>query len=337
MAKRMNLIDIIKGIMIAFIIITHFQFAYPDDYRKFGFFYYIDMAVPVFMIITGYLTSLSFERNRIRNIRTAWSIKSIAPKILRFLIPFAITFAIELPFLVFKNNYSLWQALLAFFCGGVGPGSYYTPVMIQFVFFAPVIYWIIKKYDLWGTVYCFVFTAVYEAVAYCVGLPDGVYKILAFRYVSLFAFGCFIAIGKRELKNVTLVIIFVIGIVWQTALNYIPLQPILMNQAWARVNYLSSLFVFPILYLLIKKAGNSDVTIHPLQDLGKASYNIFLVQMVFYAIGPSSIVYKFVKSSVLQLILCILICTVAGYCFYMLENQLTSRLIKKIRKNDSVH
>lgn len=46
-SKRSNLLDIIKGLMIVFIIITHFGFSYPDDYRKFGFFYWIDMAVPV--------------------------------------------------------------------------------------------------------------------------------------------------------------------------------------------------------------------------------------------------------------------------------------------------
>ena len=69
MIRRMNLIDIIKGIMIIFIIITHFQFAFPEDYKKYGFFYYVDMAVPVFMIISGYLASLSLEKNKIEDIK----------------------------------------------------------------------------------------------------------------------------------------------------------------------------------------------------------------------------------------------------------------------------
>ena len=146
MTKRLNLIDIVKGVMIVFVIISHFHFDYPDDYRKFGFFYYIDMAVPVFMIITGYLTALSFERNlKEVNIKSSLSVKYIAPKLLRFLIPFTIAFIIELPVLILIKGYSIWQIVLAFLEGGMGPRSYYTPVMIQLIFGAPVIYLIIKN------------------------------------------------------------------------------------------------------------------------------------------------------------------------------------------------
>ena len=334
MVKRMNLIDVIKGIMIVFVIITHFHFAYPDDYRRFGFFYYIDMAMPVFMIISGYLTTLSFERNRIDNIKKAWSVKYIVPKLLRFIIPFTIMYIIELPDLILIKGYSIGLVTQLFFDGGVGPGAYYTPVMIQLIFMAPVINWIIKKYDLRGVLYCFLFTAIYEAGSYCLGLPSDVYRMLAFRYVSLFSFGCFIAIGKKRINRYMLTLLFLIGIVWQTALNYIPLHPILMNQDWARVNYLSSLFVFPVMYLLIPKATNSNLTLHPLQDVGKASYNIFLVQMFFYSSRLSASVYDSVKSRTLQLMLCILFCTLVGYLFYIFENRLTSRIIKAIRKNN---
>lgn len=69
--ERYNLLDIIKGIMILFIIITHFQFVYPDDYKKYGFFFWIDMAVPVFMVITGYLYALQYEKKNIESFEQA--------------------------------------------------------------------------------------------------------------------------------------------------------------------------------------------------------------------------------------------------------------------------
>jgi len=46
-------IDLLKTISILFVVITHF--AYPSDFRqKLLFPFYIDMAVPIFMIISGY-------------------------------------------------------------------------------------------------------------------------------------------------------------------------------------------------------------------------------------------------------------------------------------------
>lgn len=84
MNKRSNLLDIIKGLMIVFIIITHFRFVYPGDYQKYGFFFYIDMAVPVFMIITAYLSAMQFEKKGIDTFEKDWSKAIIIPKMLRF-------------------------------------------------------------------------------------------------------------------------------------------------------------------------------------------------------------------------------------------------------------
>lgn len=103
MNRRSNLLDIIKGLMIIFIIITHFRFVYPDDYLKYGFFFWIDMAVPVFMIITGYLCAMQFEKKGIDTLEKAWSKEIIIPKALRFLVPFSIAFLVEAPVLVIRG------------------------------------------------------------------------------------------------------------------------------------------------------------------------------------------------------------------------------------------
>lgn len=95
MNRRSNLLDIIKGLMIIFIIITHFRFVYLDDYLKYGFFFWIDMAVPVFMIITGYLYAMQFENKGIDTLEKAWSKEIIVPKVLRFVIPFGIALLVE--------------------------------------------------------------------------------------------------------------------------------------------------------------------------------------------------------------------------------------------------
>ena len=240
--------------------------------------------------------------------------------------------AVELPILKFVRKYNFFQTISAILRGGVGPGSYYTPIMIEMIFIAPLVYFIVKKYDFKGTLICFLFTALFEAVAYIVDLPSILYKLLAFRYVSILAFGCYIAIGKRALKRGFLIAMFVIGIAWQTMLNYIPLHPLFMNNDWARVNYLSSMFVLPVMYVLVKKYGTVHIKMKMLQEIGKASYNIFLVQMVFYSCGPASIVYRYVDSFCLQLIVCIVLCVFIGYVFFGIEHRITGRCIMALKK-----
>lgn len=332
--ERSNVIDIIKGLMIFFIIVTHFRFVYPDDYKRYGFFFWIDMAVPVFMIITGYITSIQYRKRGIESFDQAYSIEVVIPKVLRFLVPFFLIMLLELPYMILVNKTGIIELIANIVRGGVGPGAYYTPVMIQLVFLVPLIYVLIKKYDWFGVILCFLLTALWEMIQYCWGMDGQSYKIIAFRYISVIAFGCFIAIGKKKLSKTVLALMFSIGLIWQIALNYIPLHPIFMNYDWARVNYLPSLFVMPILYVLIRKFSDSKIKIFPLQEIGKASFNVFLVQMVFYGCGPAWVVYKTIDNMWIQLIICICVCLVGGYIFYIIEHRLTSILINCIKNKN---
>lgn len=118
MNQRMDILDILKGLMIIFIIVTHFRFEYPLDYKKYGFFYWIDMAVPVFMIITGFIMSFNFNKKEICTLKEAYSIQSIIPKILRYILPFIPIFLIETPILIIYKNFGIIELLKTFVCGG---------------------------------------------------------------------------------------------------------------------------------------------------------------------------------------------------------------------------
>lgn len=140
------------------------------------------------------------------------------------------------------------------------------------------------------------------------------------------------AIGKAELKRSFLLGCFVIGIVWQTCLNYLQLNPIFMNNSWARVNYLSCLFITPIMYMIIRKFSNLKVKCSVLKKLGKASYNIYLVQMVFYGCGGARLVYHFVNSSILRLVICLVVCLGTGFVFYKIEAPITLEIVKIMKE-----
>lgn len=327
-SKRSNLLDIIKGLMIVFIIITHFGFSYPDDYRKFGFFYWIDMAVPVFMIITGYLAAQTMEGYD--TISQAYFPSTIITKALRFIVPWLPCVLVEIYLHTGTINCGLKEIIKIYTLGGLGPGSYYTPIMMQMILIGPVIYYIIKRLDINGFIFCFIVTGCWEALSYCIRVDNIVYSLLAIRYISQFAFGSFIAIGKRKLNCVELAIMFIVGLVWQTLLNYVPLQPPFMNNAWARVNLYSTLFVLPVMYIVIKKYSDKNINIPILCEFGKASFNIYLVQMVFYGSGQVQIVYKLASNKVMQLIICVVLCTLFGYIYYRIENPIRKKLNRAI-------
>lgn len=117
--NRSCLLDVFKGILIIFVVITHFNFQYPSDYLKFGFPFYIDMAVPCFITLTAFLFSLSLERNKI-NITQYYNLSYIIPKLLRFLIPYILIIIVQY-FLIYGYNLSISKFVDILFMGGGRP------------------------------------------------------------------------------------------------------------------------------------------------------------------------------------------------------------------------
>ena len=64
MNNRNHTIDVIKGIAIISVLINHLGL--KDHWRElFGYNYHVQLAVPVFMIITGFTYSLSLNNKKV--------------------------------------------------------------------------------------------------------------------------------------------------------------------------------------------------------------------------------------------------------------------------------
>ena len=64
MEKRNHTIDLLKGAAILMIIVTHYDWT-PEQRNFFLFPYVINMAVPILMVITGYVYSMSISKQHI--------------------------------------------------------------------------------------------------------------------------------------------------------------------------------------------------------------------------------------------------------------------------------
>lgn len=325
--SRYNSLDLYKGICILFVIVTHYSWTEKERLLLL-FPFWIEMAVPVFMVITGFVGCLSFEKNNL-SLAKSYDLKIIIPKMLRYIIPFIPAWGCGLivRILFYRDVFSVSRLFFDFFLGGEGPGSYYFPVMLQIVLFLPLIRWNMRRNPVVCLGVCFILNFCYEAFKTVINMNTGFYRICSFRYIFVIGYGCFLFYTQKKIiKHVWYYLGGTIGLIYIVVFNYLGVKPIITNQ-WTLTSLFAVMLIIPVMKILIK---NINYHIALLELFGKASYNIFLVQMIFFLKG-ADIVYKYIPFVILRLIVLISICCIVGVLFYKLENPITKKIIKAIR------
>ena len=328
---RQTVIDVLKGISVIFVIITHYSWS--EKQRMIGLFpFCVDMAVPIFMIVSGYVFTNSYLKKGIVCFENAYPMPLIIKRLLRYVIPFMMAYTIEIAwFFAFGDGLSGHDIVVNFFRGGIGPGSYYFPVLLQITFFLPVILFSMYKRPAKGLLFWFAFNGFYEMIEMVIGLDSNVYRLSLFRYSFLIACGCFIYLqkGKEKIKRCILFSAFSIGFVFIFVTCYMGYETKIINNIWKGTSYMSALYIAPIVMLIIYKFGK--FSFKPLELVGKASFNIFLTQMVYYA-SVSESVKKRSSSIFVHVTLNVVICVVFGVLFYFVESKFTNRIIHGVNR-----
>lgn len=331
-SERNRFIDALKGLLAIMVVLTHYSWQNGEE-QTFLFCYIINFAVPMFIFISGYLSAVSFEKKGINSFREAYSLKVILPKFLRLAIPFTIAFVAE--WVIFRIlglfevgiiEFGLFAFCIDWIKGGYGMGSYYFPIMVQFIFIVPVIFMVVKAYGkkgLWG---CFFANAVFELLKTAYGMNDYEYRLLFFRYIFVASAGVYLALYGARVKNKWLEVVeLVIGAGFVYLFTSTGYEPKVLNY-WRTTCFPTCLFIVPIMNFLISKVKRGFL---PLEVIGKASFNVFLVQMIYY-----STYFEYVNAYVSNYVLCIvyavIICVVAGLLFYFAESRITSFVVKKL-------
>ena len=146
-----------------------------------------------------------------------------------------------------------YNFLSLFLQGGIGAGSYYYPVMMQFIFLFPIIFFIVKKYLFKGLLICLGMSAVYELLHWAYGMSESCYRLIALRYIFVIAFGVFLNYKDQcddKTKNIFkkfLIASFIIGtfFIWLTC--YTGYRPVILVH-WTRVSFVGSMYFAPIMY-----------------------------------------------------------------------------------------
>lgn len=314
--RHNHTIDVIKGIAIIIILITHYEWT-PEQRKLFVFPFIINMAIPVFMIITGYVYSLSLEKQKIKHLEDAFHWRTILKRTIRYTLPVLAVIIWELVDPHFSINPGLFENVKWAIEGTIGKGNYYYPVMMQLIFVFPLIYFVIVKKKEKGLLIAFIANAVYELLIWAYGIPTGSYRLLMFRYVFLVAAGVFAFKGLR-LPTLLSILMTTMGIAFITAVTYFGYEPRIVNKDWATTNFISSMIIIPMMIWLLQKSKNGGVHLLPLEVFGRASYHIFLVQMMYY-LGYYQVLQDRVSTWQGHLIAGIIISLTIGVVFYYID------------------
>lgn len=333
MKKRYHNIDFIKGICILIVIIEHSS--WPDSIWLKGLFPFWDrIAVPCFMVISGFVNAKSIEG---LTIKEAYEKTRIARKLKRFLVPYSFAFIIEIfAYWLFSRGFmsklisnleisdisaklTISNVIKSFLTGGFGPGSYYTAVIFQFIFIFPLLFFFIKKHKFKGLVFSFFFCFLTELWQYYYSIPNSVYRILIFRHLLAICYGIYLSLGLFRNNKLLNCLSLISGFVYIFLHSYLRITPFFFRANWADVNFVACLFFMPIIEKLI---NNTELKNKKIESIGIASYHVYLTQMVYFNFAKKDFLIRIIKSQYLWCICNLLICVLVGLAFYQFDRYL---------------
>jgi len=313
-SDRDSSIDLLKSVAILMVIVTHFGF-HEDFCMKWLFPFHIDMAVPIFMVITGYNFYISCAKHSGNIFRQWFSRTSILNKTKRIVIPFAILFLLELVIEILVRHNNVAETIKEMFVlSGYGPGGYYFYVIIQIIIIFPLLFFCFQKKPLLTLCCVLLVSIVFEVFVMQTELWSRLYRIIAIRYLTAVILGMVIAKYGRKIKWPVAVASLLVGGSFIYVLNYTPYQLIFtqwIGTAFPTAFY-AAFFVFvTINYIKIRN-------IMPIHLIGKATYHIFLVQMFYYYY---LVVYinRSIGWGITSLIIAIIGCTLVGVTLSILS------------------
>lgn len=322
--KRIEFLDYLKAVCVIMVIITHYEWA--DKTSPF-FTMLINMAVPVFMIVSGYNFAMSNRKKSDGHLIHMYGWRMIKPKLVRFLVPFFSICLIEI-LLLYINDRTI-NPLRIFLLGAYGPGSYYVPIMLQLLAVFPVIYFLVQKNAKLGIVAAGLGNLLFEIGVVIFDIDKYYYRLSIGRYLLLIAFGCYLYLHPdRRVKRYQMILMFLTGFAYIVAVFGFDKEFVIFDY-WKTTAMPVAFYVFPIVILLFRKFYRCRIPGAlgaAMTWIGQASYHIFLVQMVYYHFELGGRIMN--AAWYVAVPFNILVSVPAGLAFYGMDN----RCMKKVKQ-----
>ena len=306
--------DYIKGVAIVFVILSHLFSAYSVLPQHMAF--HIGNSVSLFLITTALLRYKKLEKS---GMNSYWI--NISKELLIVFIPFI--FAQLILITIYRPDPT--SVIKTF---GMGMGAYYPFIHTQMIIMAPFAYKILNKNFILGSFIILSICTISEALFSYMHIPQWTYRILFTRYCFLYVIG-FLLLKNDLLSKYK----YYIGILTILGCIFIYFHCYHGYNAFFYPGWIGSKFPRDFLslcwFLFLFNACN--YTPHAIRKavayMGKKSYDIFIIQMMFFCcrLHISNILIVGALSFIL-----ILICSYPwGLCMNKLRELLVLKLLTK--------
>lgn len=293
-----------KALAILMVITTHMELGSRSNPV---FPFVIEMAVPIFMLISGINYARSYERHKVSTLREMYSWKNIWHRIKPMAEPLAVVYVVEILIMTIQGSEELNVSpfkiapliVKNYLRGGFGGyGSYYFPVMLQIILLFPVIYILVKRLRGNGIIAVCALNLVYEIFVFSSGMNEEDYRIIGIRYILYVAFGVwislygdlFMTVGRQWKRGIMVLMIpigiFYIYLYWYGSVKVPPFQ------YWLATGMITTFYFFPIFYLGYENLKNIRIKGWIgliLEKIGASTWFIMLFQMFYYEFFPKGL------------------------------------------------
>ncbi len=318
-AHHFNEIDFIKSVAIVAVITLH-SLPAKTLYAILAPFH-IWHAVPIFIVIAGMNGTLSnVQRSGGSIFPHAYSSSRLQRHFRNIIIPFLTIWLLEIVVQACTKKIAPGKIIYTFFAGGIGPGSYFTPVYIQHLMIFPMILWLKNKFQTLNR-YAFVLfflllSLSLEWLCLVFSVPEWLYRLLYVRYLFAAFLGSYL-LSPGFTKSMAL-LLTAVSLVYIVCLSYGAFNPAMMYPSWGFQHapaYFYTVFLVVCLWHLYPLFQRFDFAI---MFIGKATYHIFLLQMVWFKMIAHT-VQGFVPDNVVYLAINIAVCLLLGCLFFKMQ------------------
>lgn len=318
MIERNLFIDLLKIIAIIMVITCH-----TSDFLT------IDaIAVPLFLVITGYNYSASMDKKQF-SIKSYYKPINLWNKFRRIIFPFLCLIVAEIIILIIRHKIDIIIFLRLFISGGAGAGSYYTLLIFQIIFLYPFINFLIKKHKLYIFLF-FIITFLFEIIINFAcpetEVVNEIYRISIFRQVFYLACGGYIYYYKRKIENIVSTLFLIIGFLFYLLLDVGVYKPVIFK-LWIGTTLPFGLLAISIVYIFVK-CINIPHQFKPIIVFSNATYHIFLTQQIFFWLYNNYYTFEYFSP-----LMNILICSITGICFYLIQTEIIKLFKNRKQKN----
>jgi peptidoglycan/LPS O-acetylase OafA/YrhL len=299
---RFDQVDLLKALAIVAVVSQH-GLPFPDRLDTYGSLW-TDQAVPVFVVLTGLLLA------RFRMVgplpwRGVGASQYLRRRFARLLIPFGVTWVAALAVGVLIGSIYFGILTLLGALPIVGPGNYYIPVAIQLVLLTPVVAWACRRWAGPTLVVCLAVNILFELLWSQAGFAhrggsEFVYDAISLRYLFLLALGVWLTVAApktwRDLR--WLILGAAVAVVYLLIEHGRTDMLLGFGPGFERrTNFLVACYPALLVALGMRwLPASAPRLLQPAVTLGRASYHVYLVQIVWFGALPDQSLGRFVTA-----------------------------------------